>query len=210
MILADSSATRTRSERVSDSPAFPCMRPPSKVIFMLLIAVAVQSQPACADQNDPRLNALFESMRQTENSEVAQNAERKIWDIWLDAGDPNLNHLMQVGVEAMASDQLDLAIELFTEIIEKSPLFAEGWNKRATAFYLKGELAASVEDIERTLALEPRHFGAVSGMGLIFLSSGDKIGALKAFQRVLEIHPHAEGARAQVRMLEELLKEEGV
>ena len=186
------------------------MRLPSKIISILLIAAAVHSLPVIADQNDPRLNPLFERIRQTGSTEVARDAERKIWTIWLDAGDPKLNYLMQVGVEAMASDQLELAIDLFSEIIETSPLFAEGWNKRATAFYLNGELAASVGDIERTLALEPRHFGAVSGMGLIFLSSGDKIGALKAFRRVLEIHPHAEGAREQVRMLEEALKEEGV
>jgi tetratricopeptide (TPR) repeat protein len=210
MILAASLAACPRIARVSGSLAFDCTRSPSTFLFLLLIASAFQSHPAFADQNDPRLNALFERIRHTESSEVARDAERKIWEIWLDAGDPNLNHLMQVGVEAMASDQLDLAIDFFSQIIQKSPRFAEGWNKRATAFYLKGELAASVEDIERTLALEPRHFGAVSGMGLIFLSSGDKIGALNAFRRVLEIHPHAEGARAQVRMLEEVLKEEGV
>ena len=181
-----------------------------KTVLALLIAAALQFPPVFADQNDPRLDALFERIKQTERFDVAQDAEREIWDIWLDAGDPGLNHLMYVGVAAMESDQLDLAIGLFTEIIEKSPLFAEGWNKRATAFYLKGDLAASVLDIERTLALEPRHFGAVSGLGLIFLSSGDKIGALKAFRRVLEIHPHAAGARAQVRMLEKALEEEGV
>ncbi len=186
------------------------MRFRSKIVSIFLIVAAVHSPLAFADQNDPRLNALFDRIKQTHNSEVAADVERKIWNIWLDAGDPELNRMMQAGLEAMASDQLDLAIDLFTVIIEKSPLFAEVWNKRATAFYLNGELAASVEDIERTLALEPRHFGAVSGLGLIFLSSGDKIGALKAFERVLEIHPHAQGARAHVRMLEQALKDEGV
>ncbi len=179
-------------------------------VFFFLIAAAAIFQPVLADQNDPRLNALFEQMKQTDSTEVAEGAERRIWSIWLDSGDPELNRLMQDGLEAMASDRLGLAIDLFTDIIEKSPSFAEGWNKRATAFYLIGELAASVGDIERTLALEPRHFGAVSGMGLIFLSSGDKIGALKAFERVLEINPHAEGARAHVQMLEEALKDEGI
>lgn len=182
----------------------------SKFISTALIAFTAICPPALADQNDPRLNALFQRIKETESSEVARDAERKIWNIWLDAGDPGLNQIMEKGLEAMASDRYDVAIDLFTAIIEKSPSFAEGWNKRATAFYLNGELAASVEDIERTLALEPRHFGAVSGMGLIFLSSGDKIGALKAFERVLEINPHAEGARAHVRMLEEALKDEGI
>lgn len=186
------------------------MRLWSTIVSILTLAAAVQSAPVFGDQNDPRLKALFERIRQAESSEIAADVERRIWDIWLDAGDPEVNQMMQAGLEAMASDRLDLAIDLFTVIIEKSPLFAEGWNKRATAFYLNGELAASVGDIERTLALEPRHFGAVSGLGLIFLSSGDKIGALKAFERVLEIHPHAEGARDHVRMLEKALKDEGV
>lgn len=186
------------------------MRSRSKIVFILLIVAAVLPPPAPADQNDPRLDELFERIKQTHSSEVAQDIERRIWSIWLDAGDPELNRMMQHGVDAMVSDQLDLAIDLFTVIIEKSPTFAEGWNKRATAFYLNGELAASMGDIERTLALEPRHFGAVSGLGLVFLSSGDKIGALKAFERVLEINPHAQGARAQVRRLEEALKDEGV
>lgn len=186
------------------------MRFRSKIVSIFLFAAAIHSPLVLADQTDPRLNALFDRIKETQNSEVAADVEREIWNIWLDSGDPELNRIMQNGLEAMASDQIDLAIDLFTVIIEKSPLFAEGWNKRATAFYLNGELAASVEDIERTLALEPRHFGAVSGLGLIFLSSGDKIGALKAFERVLEIHPHARGARAHVRMLERALKDEGV
>lgn len=186
------------------------MRLRSALVSIVLITAAVISLPVFADQNDPRLNALFERMKQTRSSEVAQDLERKIWNIWLDAGDPELNRIMEQGLEAMASEELDLAIDLFTVLIEKSPSFAEGWNKRATAFYLHGELAASVGDIERTLALEPRHFGAVSGMGLIFLSSGDKLGALKAFERVLEINPHAQGARAHVRILEEALKDEGI
>ncbi len=182
----------------------------SKLFAAALIAVAAICPPVFADQKDPRLNVLFERIKETDSSDIARDAERKIWNIWLDAGDPELNRIMEEGLEAMASDRYDVAIDLFTTIIEKSPTFAEGWNKRATAFYLNGELAASVEDIERTLALEPRHFGAVSGMGLIFLSSGDKIGALNAFERVLEINPHAEGARAHVRMLEEALKDEGI
>lgn len=182
----------------------------SNIVLSLWIAGALLGPPCVADQDDPRLDALFDRIKQTGDSGIAAEIERSIWRIWLDAGDPELNRLMQAGIEAMAADRLGVAIDLFTAIIEKSPSFAEGWNKRATAFYLNGELTASVGDIERTLALEPRHFGAVSGLGLIFLRRGDRIGALKAFERVLEINPHAAGARAHVRLLEEALKGEGV
>lgn len=182
----------------------------SRILFLLLTFLALYSPRAPADQNDPRLNALFERIQQTEDPQAAARIERNIWEIWVETGDPHLDRIMQAGMMAMASDRQDVAIALFTSVIERSPSFAEGWNKRATAFYLNGELAASVADIERTLALEPRHFGAVSGLGLIFLARGDKVGALGAFERVLQINPHAAGARAHVRLLKEALKGEGV
>ena len=106
----------------------------------------------------------------------------------------------------MNTNRLDDAVERFTELIAAAPNFAEAWNKRATAYYLMERYEDSVRDIERTLALEPRHFGAISGMGLIFLQLGDEVGALDAFEKVLEIHPHARGARFHVERLRERLR----
>jgi len=196
--------------RVDKAYGVELMRPQSNIISPLLLVALLFPSPGFADQNDPRLDPLFERIKRTDDLQDAAEIESSIWQIWVDAGNPELNRLMQAGIEAMASNQLDLAIELFTMVIQESPSFAEGWNKRATAFYLNGEIAASVGDIERTLALEPRHFGAVSGLGLIFLSRGDKVGALNAFERVLEINPNAAGARAHVRLLKEALKGQGV
>jgi len=175
------------------------------LVLGLLLPIAL-----AADQNDPQLDALFERIAVTDDSEEAAAVQRKIWQIWLRAGQAQLDALMEKGIEALTVNELERAIELFTEIIETSPNFAEGWNKRATAYYLNGDFTASVRDIERTLALEPRHFGAVSGMGLIFLSRGDKVGALQAFTRVLEINPHATGAREHVRRLNEVLDAQGI
>ena len=93
------------------------------------------------------------------------------------------------------------AVERFSELIDAEPSFAEAWNKRATVYYLMDRYEDSVRDIERTLALEPRHFGAISGMGLIFLERADEVGALDAFEKVLEIHPYARGARFYVEQL---------
>ncbi len=161
--------------------------------------------PGAGDQTDERLNGLFETLRRTADPAEANRAERQIWLIWIESGREEVDELMNAGSRAMSSGRLTEAIATFGRITELAPEFAEGWNKRATAFYLADELEASVFDIRRTLALEPRHFGAISGMGLILLERGDEEGALKAFQHVLEIHPHARGAQAHVEILLERL-----
>ena len=113
---------------------------------------------------------------------------------------------MAEGVDAMNRRQFDVALTAFDRIVQLAPEFAAGWNKRATVYYLRDELEESVEDIRRTLALEPRHFGAISGMGLIFLERGDEGAALRAFESVLEINPHARGAQLRVEFLRAKLR----
>ncbi len=177
--------------------------------IVLLITLSV-SGVVRADQNDARLDELFERIKTTQDPGEAESIEREIWRIWVISDDSQTNKLMEQGIRAFITNDLDDAIEIFSEIIHRSPGFAEGWNKRATAYYQNGDLAESVKDIESTLALEPRHFGALSGMGLIFLHRGDPVGALEAFERVLQINPHARGAREFIAILRETLKGQGV
>ena len=172
---------------------------------LLAAALAVPSISA-SDQTDPRLGELFVELAGERDPERILTAETAIWRIWLDGGEPSLNEGMARGIRAMNSNRLDDAVERFTELIAAAPNFAEAWNKRATVYYLMERYEDSVRDIERTLALEPRHFGAISGMGLIFLQLGDEVGALDAFEKVLEIHPHARGARFHVERLRERLR----
>ena len=172
---------------------------------LLAAALAVPSMSA-SDQTDPRLGELFVELAGERDPEQILTAETAIWQIWLDGGEPSLNEGMARGVLAMNTNRLDDAVERFTELIHAAPDFAEAWNKRATVYYLMERYEDSVRDIERTLALEPRHFGAISGMGLIFLQLGDEVGALDAFEKVLEIHPHARGARFHVERLRERLR----
>ena len=172
---------------------------------LLAAALAVPSTSA-SDQTDPRLGELFVELAGERDPERILTAEAAIWRIWLDGGEPSLNEGMARGILAMNTSRLDDAVERFTELIAAAPHFAEAWNKRATAYYLMERYEDSVRDIERTLALEPRHFGAISGMGLIFLQLGDEVGALDAFEKVLEIHPHARGARFYVERLRERLR----
>ena len=179
----------------------------ARVFAGTLLAVSLAgSMDAVADQRDPRLGELFAALSEAPDLEGALEVESAIWEIWLDGGDSALNQLMAQGIAAMSANRFRDAAGRFTELILAAPAFAEAWNKRATVYYLMNRLEDSVRDIERTLALEPRHFGAISGMGLIFLQRRDEAGALDAFEKVLEIHPHARGARFHVERLRERLQ----
>ncbi len=173
---------------------------------LLLAASLAGPAAAAADQRDPRLEALFTALSEAPDPESALGIEAAIWRVWLDGGDSALNGLMGEGVAAMNANRLRDAVGRFTDLALAAPAFAEAWNKRATVYYLMDRLEDSVRDIERTLALEPRHFGAISGLGLIFLRRGDEEGALEAFEKVLEIHPHARGAQFHVQRLRERLR----
>ncbi len=159
-----------------------------------------------ADQNAENLDPLFRELAAAEYPITAQQLEREIWRAWLDSGDERVNGKLRSGISAMQSGRLEAAIGHFSEVIDMAPDFAEGWNKRATAYYLNGELAKSMRDIQETLELEPRHFGAISGMGLIFMQQGDERAALDAFEEVLKIHPQAPGAGKHAERLREKLK----
>ena len=178
--------------------------------LLLVAACALVPGPVAADQNDARLDELFALLQSTADPSEADVAERQIWQIWIESGREEIDGLMAEGIAAMRSGRLADSIEIFGQVVARAPDYAEGWNKRATAYFYHGELPESVHDIQRTLALEPRHFGAISGMGLIFLRRGDDAGALGAFEAALEVHPHARGARMQVDELRERLKGQGV
>ena len=173
---------------------------------LLAVSLAGATMDTAADQQDPRLGELFVTLAEAPDSATAVTIEVAIWQIWLDGGDSKLNELMVQGIEAVNERRFRDAVGRFTALIHSAPAFAEAWNKRATVYYLMDRLEDSVRDIERTLALEPRHFGAISGMGLIFLRRGDEEGALGAFEKVLEINPHARGARFYVERLRERLR----
>lgn len=173
-------------------------------------AVWINATVALADQTDENLDALFEQLAVAKSVEEARQVERRIWYTWLDAGDEAVNREMKDGIRAMSNRLFEESIHHFTQVIQMAPDFAEGWNKRATAYYLNDELAKSMRDIRETLRLEPRHFGAISGMGLIFMQQGDDRGALEAFEEVIKIYPLAPGANLHIQRLRKKLKEQRV
>lgn len=177
-----------------------------RTLILSVFLSSLAGGPVSADQNAENLDPLFRELASAEYPVTAQQLEKEIWLAWMDSGDESVNRELTAGITAMQSGRLEAAIRRFSEVIDMAPDFAEGWNKRATAYYLNGELAKSMSDIQKTLSLEPRHFGAISGMGLIFLQRGDERAALDAFEEVLKIHPQAPGAGKHAERLRKKLK----
>ena len=173
-------------------------------IVATALAIATAG-PVLAAQDDPRLDGLFERLHMTEDPMEAQVIESIIWAIWVEANDDELNRLMYEGTRAMQIGDLNFAAKLFSDVIEIAPEFAEGWNKRATVYYLIGAYDKSIADCMVVLDLEPRHFGALSGLGLIYASKDDEEEALHWFKEALVQNPHMPTIQQQVDELEEKL-----
>ena len=163
-----------------------------RVIFKILIvsiSLLFASNIALADQNDPRLNNLFKKLNETENQDEIRDLISDIWNIWYEVDDPKVIEYFEKGIQAMNIRNYPLAIRFFNNLIEEDPNFAEGWNKRATVHFMMGNFDESMQDIIKTLELEPRHFGALDGMGLIFIHQGQFQQAIDVYDKMLEIFP---------------------
>lgn len=163
---------------------------------------------AQADQQAEALPELFQQLENTTDPAQARAIEGDIWAQWMIAPDDNASLLMAQISRAMAQRRLDLALRLCNQLIDSAPEFAEAWNRRATIHYLLNNHEASVADIRQTLVLEPRHFGAISGLGLIFLREDNFEAALAAFEQVLAISPGSQSARTNAERLRNRLGQE--
>lgn len=177
---------------------------------LLAIIALFVSKYGWTDQNDPELNDLFEQLQTVESQSAADEITDKIWSIWRQSPDEDINQMMKIGISAMQNARLVEAKKIFDDIVTKAPHFAEGWNKRATVYYFLREFEKSASDIRQTLLLEPRHFGAISGLGLIFIQLDYPESALETFKQALEIHPHLPGPKIQIKRLKEYLENDPV
>ena len=177
-----------------------------RIIAVLILLVYSLTSPA--DQNDPALDRLFERLAITTSEEEASNITREIWQRWTANDDPAVSQLMQTGIRALNYSTYRRALQSFDRVIEMAPEFAEGWNKRATLYYHIKEYRRSIDDIKETLRLEPRHFGAWSGLGLVSIAQENYSGALAAFKKALSINPHIANIRRYVQKLEDWQRRE--
>jgi len=136
--------------------------------------------------------------------EVRAAAEGALWAIWMRSGDPETDARLREGTRLMEAGDPAAAIACFSRVIARAPDFAEGYNKRATALYLRGEYAQSLRDCGETLRRNPVHFGALSGSGLCFLALGWPSRARRSFERALAIHPDLPGVRQNLAHLDRL------
>jgi tetratricopeptide (TPR) repeat protein len=196
-----------RKRRISlgsgrDRPIIPSML---RIGALILVFVAVLCCPANADQKDPRLDKLFQQLKTAANTEASQPIEEQIWEIWMQSGDQNIDALMAIGVASMNDGDYAQALRAFGRVVDLAPGFAEGWNKRATVLYLMGHYEDSIKDIVKTLALEPRHFGALSGLGLCNAQLEKQKEALDAFERALAINPNMPGIKLDAEEMKKQL-----
>jgi tetratricopeptide (TPR) repeat protein len=147
------------------------------------------------------LDRLFEALKVAPDEESAKYVEGRIWAIWLASTSDTANLLMSRVKVAVDGEDYDLALKLLNTIIEIKPDFVEAWNRRATVYYAKKDFGRAISDISEVLAREPRHFGALSGLGIILQETGDDKRALEAFRRALAIHPHLERVPELVKKL---------
>jgi tetratricopeptide (TPR) repeat protein len=147
------------------------------------------------------LDRLFEALKIAPDDESAKYIENRIWAIWLASGSDTANLLMGRVKTAMEAKDFELAIRLLNAIIDMRPDFIEAWNRRATLYYMRKDFTRAIGDIREVLAREPRHFGALAGLGIILQEFGDEKRALDAFRRALAIHPHLERVPDMVKRL---------
>jgi len=149
------------------------------------------------------LDRLFDALKAAPDNESAKYVETRIWSMWLATDSDTTTLLMSRVKTAVDAKDMDLGIKLLSAVIEIKPDYIEAWNRRATLYYMKKEFDHSIADIEQVLKREPRHFGALSGLGMIFQELGDDKHALEAFRRALAVHPHLERIPELVKQLTE-------
>ena len=149
------------------------------------------------------LDFLFGALKVAPDEASARHVEARIWALWLQTPSDTAALLMMRAKAAMDAQQMDVALKLLDAVIKLRPDYVEGWNRRATLYYLQNDYAHSLEDIAQVLAREPRHFGALAGLGMIMQDLGDDKRALDAFRKALAVNPYLEKVPELVKTLTE-------
>ena len=161
-----------------------------------------------AENREFQLNKLFNELK-INNIELTKGTEQKIWKIWsTHPTNQKLTYRLAEGSALVRDNQLSKAIEIFTEVINQDPKWAEAWNKRATALYILGDFNGSQNDIDKVLNLEERHFGALAGQGLVNIKLKNYEKAIESYKKVQKIYPTMQSPRTMIKQIEELIKQQ--
>ena len=175
------------------------------LVVLLGANMSCTSDPAVRGDRSASLDLLFQRLQTTKDDEEAHLIEVTIRHVWAQSGRQAVDTLMKQAANAVHADRTDEALEALDQVVAVAPDYVEGWNLRATVHYLRDEYGEAVVDIKHVLALEPRHFGALVGLGRILLELEDRKGALKAFDAALALNPHLADIRKQSNELREQL-----
>ncbi|WP_455270209.1 hypothetical protein [Rhizobium herbae] len=172
-----------------------------------LLAADTAQASATSELTTPkqRLDTLFSELKRERDQDKAREISDRIRIEWQDSGSASINLLMQWASKAVESNRQATALDIFDQVITLSPLYVEGWNQRATLHFQMGNYRKSMSDINRVLAIEPRHFGALAGMAAMLTSTGKDELALRAWEQFLAIYPADRRAQEQLGELEEKL-----
>ena len=174
-----------------------------KKIILAIFLISLINFNAYSDQNDPQLEILFNDLLQIQTETKAQPIILQIWSIWSITIDKMTQEKFDMGNKLMGNRQFIESIDLFSEVINLRPNFAEAWNKRATVNYLIGNYEKSISDIFSTLNLEPRHFGALDGLAQIYFKQGKYLEAAQTYRKILQILPFNKKAIMRLEYLEQ-------
>jgi len=179
-----------------------------KIFILFLFIFSFISSVQSSQKNN--LNNLFDQLQNINNSKSAALLEQKIWSIWNEhPNDLKLTEKLEFGTELMQYGDYNYALKVFNNILQDDPKWSEAWNKRATVYFLMNQFTNSLDDIDKVLNIEPRHFGALSGQARIFIKLQKYEKAIKSLERALKFYPSFKSGE-MISQIEKLIREESI
>ena len=176
--------------------------------YLILILILLNFNKLNAEDRGNQLNRLFNELK-SDNAALVYETEQKIWKIWgTHPTDQSLTSKIAEGSRLVRNKHLSKAVEIFTQVIEEDPAWAEAWNKRATVLYMLGDYEGSQDDINKVLTLEERHFGALAGQGLVNIKLENFEKAIQSYKRAQEIYPAMQSPKIMIKQIEKLIKQQ--
>ncbi len=173
-------------------------------------AASSQGKSPEADKRRQALNGLYLQLSHAEDEQSAALVVAAIESLWLKSGSHTIDVLMSRAIVLVQDKEYDIALRILDTVVEIEPSFSEGWNQRATVHFLQRNMQDSFNDLRRVLVLEPKHFKAVNGLGLVLEELGDKKAALKAYRQALQLNPFLGGTKRSIKELERDVEGQGI